>query len=352
MSKEPIFNSTIAAELLDKKLVRRQTHPELPLTIWNYTQQAQFEKAWDEYPILLQLRGLVTDNEFNIVARPFKKFFNIEENRHIPTNGYDVYAKMDGSLGIIFNYAGKWHCATRGSFTSDQAIKGSELMQPYLMDFDDTCTYLCEIIYKNNQVVIRYPFEDIILLGVIHKTGLELEPHSCMQHSLIRKCPKLRSNKTYYNSSTPLESLKNHIPDDEEGYVVKFKNGDRCKIKGANYLRLHRILTNITSYSIWNTVNDPESFSRILENIPDEMFDPISIFYTALIEAFEARRYYFHTLAEDLRMKYGNDMKIMASVVKTTYKNESAMVFAALNGMESRLNELIHREIKPKYFKF
>ena len=48
---------------------------------------------WDE--ITLQCRGLVTDNEGNVVARPFKKFFNIEEGKHTPTEEFEVFEKME-----------------------------------------------------------------------------------------------------------------------------------------------------------------------------------------------------------------------------------------------------------------
>ena len=74
-------------------LLYKQVHPTLPLTIWNYTEKVQYESAWDE--ITLMCRGLVTDNEGNVVARPFKKFFNIEENKHTPTDKFEVYDKMD-----------------------------------------------------------------------------------------------------------------------------------------------------------------------------------------------------------------------------------------------------------------
>lgn len=62
-------------------LLRCQTHPTLPLTIWNYTEKVQYEKLWDE--VTLACRGLVTmDETGEVVARPFKKFFNMEEGMH------------------------------------------------------------------------------------------------------------------------------------------------------------------------------------------------------------------------------------------------------------------------------
>jgi len=125
----------------------KQTHPTLPLTIWNYSQKTQYEGKWDE--ITLRCRGLVTDDEDNIVARPFQKFFNIEEAKHNATKEFEVYEKMDGSLGIAFYYDGQWVFASRGSFTSDQAIKGAEMFKEKFQEshLNKDMTYVFEIIY-------------------------------------------------------------------------------------------------------------------------------------------------------------------------------------------------------------
>ena len=87
-------------------MLYKQVHPTLPLTIWNYSEKVQYEGLWND--ITLMCRGLVTDDEGNIVARPFKKFFNLDEGKHTPTSEFDVYMKLDGSLGILFNYKGEW----------------------------------------------------------------------------------------------------------------------------------------------------------------------------------------------------------------------------------------------------
>jgi len=85
-------------------LLYKQTHPTLPLTIWNYTPEVQYGEKWDE--VTLACRGLVTDNEGNIVARPFKKFFNIEENKHTPTQDFEVFEKMDWFFGYYIQIRG------------------------------------------------------------------------------------------------------------------------------------------------------------------------------------------------------------------------------------------------------
>ena len=172
-------------EILEKYytdgLLHKQTHPTKDLTIWNYSPKVQYEKLWDD--ITLQCRGLVTNSKGDIVARPFKKFFNYEEHKpeDIPNENYIVYEKMDGSLGILFNYENEWILATRGSFTSPQAIKGKEILDRHdISAWRKDNTYLFEIIYPENRIVVDYKGEEkLVVLGAFHtETGEEIPDSS------------------------------------------------------------------------------------------------------------------------------------------------------------------------------
>ena len=157
INKMQLNKQTLDQYVEDGWLIK-QTHPRLPLTIYNYSRATQYEERWDE--ITLQCRGLIVDDKGNVVARPFKKFFNIEEAKHTATEDYTVYEKLDGSLIILFFYAGNWLFASRGSFISDQAIMAKKISKKYrlaLLDDKDLyevikqhphdLTYLFEIIY-------------------------------------------------------------------------------------------------------------------------------------------------------------------------------------------------------------
>lgn len=142
------LDKDLLKEMIDKKYVSVQKHPDAELYIYNYTNSCQYERMWNE--ITLQCRGLILDKDFNVVAKPFSKFFNIEEhtNDEIPNLPFDVFEKMDGSLGIVFYYKNKWLVATRGSFTSEQSIKASELLKKYNLEaLNKNNTYLFEIIF-------------------------------------------------------------------------------------------------------------------------------------------------------------------------------------------------------------
>jgi RNA ligase len=185
------FDLDILNQYVKDGWVERNDHPSLPISIYNYSRKTQYEGKWDD--VTLKTRGLVLDNEGNVVAKSFDKFFNYEElvgskfkPSQIPNEPFEVFEKMDGSLGILFYYEkeltfeeraklmddtngpwsgigeiavemdrqniptknGEWILATKGSFSSDQAIKGMELLKKYKYEkLIKGFTYLFEIIY-------------------------------------------------------------------------------------------------------------------------------------------------------------------------------------------------------------
>lgn len=293
------LNLNLLNEYCENGWLVKQSHPTLPLLVWNYSPKTQYECKWDK--ITLMCRGLITDNEGNIVACTWGKFFNLEENKHTPTQDFEVYTKLDGSLGILFYYQNQWVMATRGSFTSDQSVKGFEMLKKY--DYDKlhkNYTYLFEIIYQENRIVCQYDFEDLVLLGMIHtKTGYEVDLHS---EGLDVRLKNLINNLGItvvkkYDGISDYTTLKQMIKDNEEGFVVKFSNGDRIKIKGEEYLRLHKIITNISTTSVWEVLSNGGKMEDLLKEVPDEFYDKIKSYEKDL-------RYTHFSISEDAGKRF------------------------------------------------
>lgn len=274
----------------------KQTHPSLPLTIWNYSQTTQYERKWDE--ITLMARGLVTDDKDKIVARPFDKFFNIEEGMHKASDKFEVYEKMDGSLGILFCYRVSatqkhWVFASRGSFTSDQAMEFELIFNSKysLLKLDESFTYMFEIIYPENRVVVDYDgMRDIVLLGA-RKTrcGTEFPVDVYRNHfNVVKK----------YDGIEDFTKLKDMINDNQEGFVVRFKNtNSRCKIKGEEYLRLHKIMTEVSTTSVWRILSEGGNMEPLLADVPDE-------FYAKIREYEDELRSHFNWMDASIRADY------------------------------------------------
>jgi len=156
---EKYINNEKLKENIDRWFVKVNKHPEEDIYILNYTNDCQLAYARDE--VNMQCRGLILDQEWNIIAKPFKKFFNRSEVKEKPTwmPNY-ILEKVDGSLWIIYYYKWKRSLASRGSFDSKQAIKWNKMLSNIDMTNCPTnYTYLVEIIYPENRIVVDYKWK-------------------------------------------------------------------------------------------------------------------------------------------------------------------------------------------------
>lgn len=231
---------------VEKGLVRRFAHPSGKLFGFNYTEQCTYEGAWDD--VTRQCRGLIIDLEGNIVARPFAKFFNFGEP-HAPDLDLDALAvvtdKMDGSLGIIYpDPEGGYAVATRGSFTSDQALHATEILRTRYAEWEPPpgATTMVEIIYPSNRIVVDYgDLDDLVFLACLWN-GDHLPVAS--------NWPGLRTEQFVY--ATLREALEATPRPGREGLVVWLPESDtRVKIKQEDYVRIHRLVFGLTARRIW-----------------------------------------------------------------------------------------------------
>lgn len=259
--------------LVDKGYININKHPNKDLYILNYTPKTQYEKYWNE--ITLAARGLIVDDNYNIVARPLKKFFNLEEHNkeNIPTHlPFEVFDKLDGSLGIVFFYDNQWMIVTRGSFISDQAKEANKMLSSFVDKdkLNKNYTYIVEIIYPENKIVVDYgDLRDLSLLAIINtKTGEEI-PYSEFNNYVPFRL--FSFVKRYYDIDD-IFKLKNLEKPNQEGFVIKFSNNFRIKVKFDEYVRLHKIITNVSNKTIWETLKNGNGIDQIIENVPDEFY--------------------------------------------------------------------------------
>ena len=62
----------IINEYVAKGLVDENSHPTLPIAIYNYSREVQYEGKWDD--ITKMCCGLVLDGDGNVIAKSFNKF--------------------------------------------------------------------------------------------------------------------------------------------------------------------------------------------------------------------------------------------------------------------------------------
>ncbi|MFJ2825356.1 RNA ligase [Streptomyces toxytricini] len=253
------------AAAVESGLVSRKRHPELPLSIYTYTRTAQYEQAWND--VTVRCRGLVADDATGaVVALPLPKFFNVGEHEAgrpyapaLPDEPFEVYEKVDGSLAVVFHYAGAWRVASKGSFISEQARWAQRRL-----DGRDTSglvpgvTYLAEILYPQNRIVVDYgDRRDLVLLAAYGPDGTEVPLAEAAGHwegvgSVVRLWPAMPLDELVaLTGASRMPGGHTATGTDAEGFVLRFASGVRAKAKLSEYVRLHKVLTGVTERDIW-----------------------------------------------------------------------------------------------------
>ena len=247
------------------------------LSSFCYTQKCTYEKAWDL--TTLAARGLILDRTAQrVIATPFPKFFNLSEHgeNNIPAIPFQTFEKLDGSLIIMYHHNGKWRFNTKGSFKSEQAKWAKEDMHNILTPFKPGITYLFEVIYAENRIVVPYDYEGLVLIGGYKEDGTELTYEELQWTATLGG---VRIMKAYpYSSIADLILKTRLLPKDEEGFVVRFDDGLRLKLKGDEYVRVHAMISRLTPIAIWEALFEGRDLEQYRSHLPEEFlvdFDAI-----------------------------------------------------------------------------
>lgn len=267
-----IIDKDRVEEMIESGYVSKSKHPDYPIYILNYTKKAQYGKVWND--ITAMCRGLIVDENYNILYRGFPKFFNyeeIEDKSTIPDLPFEVYDKLDGSLGILYWWDGVAAIATRGAFDSKQAQHATKMLNTKYGDaldsLDKSKTYLFEIIYPENHIIVSYgDTDDIFLLAVIDpETGLDCG-------DIYRYSDRFKTVRRYDGIVDYLK-IRDIIDDNNrEGFVVKFSNSYRIKMKFAEYFRIHAAMCGLSDKKILELLErgDTGELNNILDTLDEE----------------------------------------------------------------------------------
>lgn len=332
-------------EYKENGLLTNQSHPTLPLLIWNYSTKVQYEQLWDE--ITLQCRALVTDLDGNVISRGFSKFFNIEENRHEPTDDFEVWEKLDGQYISAFWYNGEMVVNSRGSFTSPYAIEARRILDETYPKFKDHSqvglTYCFELI-GFEQIVVSYPQCDLICTGIFDVYGNEFNLR------LSNALDLASINIVRRHNGLDWQNIKQLNWQNAEGFVVRFSNGSRCKIKFEDYVKLHRQMTNLSTVGIWEALMEGKPVSSILNDVPDEFFEKIHQYETEL----KAHYIFIETFVKN-EIKQIPNLGYRKEIAQWIFNplnelsGKEAIAFAMLDGKD--YSKMIWKMIKPKFEK-
>lgn len=361
---EDVLDLALLSSHMKNGLVSQTRHPSLPLRIYNYTHLAAHENPWGDGTIDW-CRGLIVDDAGYVIARPFKKFHNFNtasvpetHEANLPKTTPTILEKLDGSLGILWRYENEWGIATRGSFTSPQAQWATGFVERGLelgcidIGFPTGLTPLFEILYRENRIVVQYYVDTVCLLGLVRNdTGHEAAFH--LVNSIgTRKGFRVVQQHHGLNIHDCLgQNEKNR-----EGYVLSYSMGIdkpslKVKIKFADYVRLHKIVTGMNPRSVWELLSTGKNLDELFSmDLPEHFKSWLSSWADQLVDGFDtiyntAQQFYLNRPVYE-----GDEMRryrgVFAAWVKTLPPSYSGILFTMLDGINP--TDIIWKQLKPR----
>ncbi len=255
-------------------------HPTLPLVKVKYD-QIESPKT---HPVVRWARGTILERDtWKIVAQPFVRFFNLGENTPemdaFNWKDFTAYEKLDGSLAILYFYAGEWHFSTSGSFadgpiqytnwtweeamfsglneqlnvTQKEGENQKNSFNRLVNHFDPDITYIFEFCSPYTKIVRQYKRIEMYLLGAyqIAKDGMlshaPYECHPLWVDQFATKLGLVRAPKFNFTSLEEVEKFMVNLSETDptnEGLVIRDNAGIRFKVKSKTYLSLAHIHDN------------------------------------------------------------------------------------------------------------
>lgn len=206
------------------------------LTLYDYTTQCVFKGNWNYHTRLA--RGVVLDSSGKIASRPFPKFFNLYEReetylQNLPKEDPELAEKLDGSLVIIFKHpvTDQWCATTRRSWNNMQTRFAYTWLESNKHKLQPGYTYCFEAIGPWNKIVVDYPEAKLVLTCRTDDYG-----NDCSYAELRNFADEADLESVNYQIGSLKTLNTDDFPSNFEGYVARFSNGLRIKLKGKWYI--------------------------------------------------------------------------------------------------------------------
>ncbi|MES2359947.1 MAG: RNA ligase [Gemmatimonadota bacterium] len=261
---------------------RHGIHSQLVLFKYN-----QIESPFAE-PIVRECRGVILDEAdgWRVVSRAFDKFFNEGEGHAAPIDWSTarVQEKLDGSLCVLYPYAGEWHVATSGTPDASGDVQGSDRFADYFWRTfaahgwrlpegtraAEHCFFF-ELTGPANRIVVVHAEPSLTLLGARDLVSMAELPVGQAARAFDCNAREVRE--------FPLTSIKeiaasfaSMSPLTQEGYVIVDGAFNRIKVKHPGYVALHRAKDGMSQKAFVEIARAGET-SEVLTAFPE--FKPL-----------------------------------------------------------------------------
>jgi RNA ligase len=264
-------------------------------TVINYAVVFEETFLWDSNDpvgsaIRRECRGIIFNQDGELISRPYAKFFNVGEKPETQLNKVNLYEshivleKLDGSMIRPIPTVEGFNLATKAGVT-DISQQAEEFIsdKPHYAKFihsmfDGKLTPIFEWVSRKNRIVVDYENDNLILTAIRNTEMGNYLPHFNMldlaEHWNI---PVVQAVDGLAVQNIELFVKQIREWEDSEGVVLRFDTGHMVKIKADQYVLRHKTKDsisqekNVISILLNDDVDDliplltPEDATRIQE---------------------------------------------------------------------------------------
>ena len=249
------------------------------------------------------------------VACAFPKFFNLDENEDVQfeklpwDQPYEVYEKLDGWLGVLYRRKGEFYVSSRGSFHSPGAEWASEFIKTKdLSALPDEVTLVFEIITPEQRIILDYEGDrNLHILAAFNRlTGDEYPRAKAEEWAAATGLPIVKKH-----DSLTIEDCQKIAEEVEgtEGFVIRFSDGRRVKVKTDWYCHLAKIMMNLSPISMWECMEKGRVPRSRLTEIPEELRALAESYKDQLEEQYKLAVSKVYDLTDPVLAKFTGDPK-------------------------------------------
>jgi RNA ligase len=271
------------AQLHSVYVIQSPRYPDLAML--HYMDECQYDNKWDVFSRMS--RGMIVDLKTKkIIAHPFNKFFNLGQMPETQFEAlqwkghFTVTEKLDGSMLILFRdpTSGENRMTTKGSFDSEHGLFATSILPETLKDSKWTSqgTFIFELIEKKYQIVIDYTKKGYPSgLYLIGYRGLDGRLATYPELVAIAKEMGVYVPREYaFLSLDALVKSAETLSVLDEGYVLRYKDDFLVKVKGTEYIRVHRFISKLSDRNLIESLKTGDA-DLLIELAPEEYREDI-----------------------------------------------------------------------------
>jgi RNA ligase len=237
-----------------------------------------------------ECRGIIFNQDGELISRPYAKFFNVGEKPETQLNKVNLYEshivleKLDGSMIRPIPTVEGFNLATKAGVT-DISQQAEEFIsdKPHYAKFihsmfDGKLTPIFEWVSRKNRIVVDYENDNLILTAIRNtEMGNYLPYFNMLDLAEHWNIPVVQAVDGLAVQNIELFVKQIREWEDSEGVVLRFDTGHMVKIKSDQYVLRHKTKDainqekNVISILLNDDVDDliplltPEDATRIQE---------------------------------------------------------------------------------------